>query len=233
MKGLNKSLQRTAGLRFSRFVAQWPAAAEFNRSMKAPLKAIAVTMLMLGCRSVPTQERLMTYPLPPAPLSQFVKNPVDGIYSLLKPVASGYGPDLKVVIVSGERIRFSCADDRGIGTNDWNFVEFKATLPPEDVFQQIAAGTTEEQIERRFGRPTWEQNRNATYNWEKMPSDTRVVHYQWCTVSPTSELVFMRLTAIYTRKDGVWAVRDFEWAKWQDRKLSSNRKRNVENAGAR
>jgi hypothetical protein len=31
MKGLNKSLQRTAGLRFSRFVAQWPAAAEFRR----------------------------------------------------------------------------------------------------------------------------------------------------------------------------------------------------------
>jgi hypothetical protein len=28
----NKSLQRTAGLRFSQFVAQWPAAAEFLRS---------------------------------------------------------------------------------------------------------------------------------------------------------------------------------------------------------
>ena len=27
----NFSLQRTAGLRFSRFVAQWPAAAEFLR----------------------------------------------------------------------------------------------------------------------------------------------------------------------------------------------------------
>ena len=26
----NFSLQRTAGLRFSRFVAQWPAAAEFR-----------------------------------------------------------------------------------------------------------------------------------------------------------------------------------------------------------
>jgi hypothetical protein len=29
---LNESLQRTAGLRFSQFGAQWPAAAEFRRS---------------------------------------------------------------------------------------------------------------------------------------------------------------------------------------------------------
>jgi hypothetical protein len=31
MRKANESLQRTAGLRFSRFVAQWPAAAEFKR----------------------------------------------------------------------------------------------------------------------------------------------------------------------------------------------------------
>ena len=31
-EGANFSLQRTAGLRFSQFVAQWPAAAEFRCS---------------------------------------------------------------------------------------------------------------------------------------------------------------------------------------------------------
>jgi hypothetical protein len=31
MPDANQSLQRSAGLRFSRFVAQWPAAAEFLR----------------------------------------------------------------------------------------------------------------------------------------------------------------------------------------------------------
>ena len=31
MKGANKSLQRTAGFRFSQFLALWPAAAEFTR----------------------------------------------------------------------------------------------------------------------------------------------------------------------------------------------------------
>jgi hypothetical protein len=33
---LTTSLQRTAGLRFSQFVAQWPTAAEFRRSPILP-----------------------------------------------------------------------------------------------------------------------------------------------------------------------------------------------------
>ena len=185
---------------------------------------------MLGCRSVRTHDTSTAYPLPSAPLSQFLQNPAEGIYALPKPVASGNGPDLKVIIVSRGRIRLSCFDDGRIGTNDWNFVEFKVTLPPDDAFQQIPARATEKQVERCFGKPTWEQDRNATYNWEKMPSNTRVVHYQWCTVSPASELVFMRLTAIYAQKDGVWTAGVLKWAKWQDRNLSSNQ--TVQRTGA-
>ena len=53
MKGPNQSLQRTAGLRFSRFVAQWPAAAEFRRWMNARIPvlfAFLLVTLSLGCR---------------------------------------------------------------------------------------------------------------------------------------------------------------------------------------
>ena len=77
---------------------------------------MAAVLLRLGCRSVPTQKTSITYPFPRASLTQFVKNPVDGIYSLRKPVPSGYGPDLKVILVSGGRIRLSCSDENGIGT---------------------------------------------------------------------------------------------------------------------
>jgi hypothetical protein len=201
----------------------WPGASERERSMNRTLTAIAAGLLMLGCRSVPSHKASIAYPPLPAPLGQFLKKPSDGVYSLPEPVASGSGIDLKVVIVTGAKIRLTCLDDCGIGTNAHDFVEFKSSLPPEDAFQQIAPRATEQQIEECFGRPTWEQNVVPEPNgWGKRPSDTRVVYYQWCTLSRSSELVFMRLTAIYTLKDGIWLLRNFNWAKWQNRKLSSN-----------
>jgi hypothetical protein len=89
--------------------------------------------------------------------------------------------------VSAGKVRLSCLDHGKIGTNDWNFVEVKTTLPAEDAFKEVSTGATEEEVERRFGKPTWEQDRNATINWKKMPANTRVVSYQWCAVSPKSE----------------------------------------------
>jgi hypothetical protein len=185
-----------------------------NRTnVKAQLITIAVTLFASACRTVTPPEESIPYPLPPAPLSQFLKSPSEGIYSLPKSVPSGYGPDLRVIVVSAGKVRLSCLDHGKIGTNDWNFVEVKTTLPAEDAFKEVSTGATEEEVERRFGKPTWEQDRNATINWKKMPANTRVVSYQWCAVSPKSEFVFLRMTAIYRRKDGVWTVSDCQWSK--------------------
>ena len=192
-------------------------------SWKAPMTAIAAALLMLGCHSVSPHKTPTTYPPLPTSLSQFLKNPVDGLYSLPKPIPSGNVGDLTVMIVSGGKVRLSCSDESGVGTNGWNFVEFKPSLPADEVFQQIATGATEAQIQRYFGTPTWEQSHSETINWKTIPSNIRVVYYRWFSASPASELLFMRLTAIYERaSDGVWKVKSLEWAKWQDLKLSSN-----------
>jgi len=45
----NFSLQRTAGLRFSQFVARWPAAAEFRCSVAAQLGR----PMCAGVRAIP------------------------------------------------------------------------------------------------------------------------------------------------------------------------------------
>jgi hypothetical protein len=73
MKGANFSLQRTAGLRFSRFVARWPAAAELRcwaaPSMRkhilvpGPLSFLACVLLLIvlsGCHSerVPNEKEV-------------------------------------------------------------------------------------------------------------------------------------------------------------------------------
>lgn len=195
----------------------WRGVSDPERSMKAHLLVIASALVMTGCRGVPTHEMSTAYPFPPSPLSQFFKNPIDGVYALPKPVESGSGPVLRLIVVSGESIRLYAE------TNDSFFVEFKGSLPTDDTFQQIVPGTTEDEIQRRFGKPTQEQDRRAYYNWEKIPSDTRVLNYQWCTVSPTSELLFMRVTVVYRRSDGRWTVGNLNWAKWQNRILSSNK----------
>ena len=198
--------------------------AEVQRSMKAALMAITATLLASGCHSVRTREVPTAYPLPPVSLAEFFKSPADGIYSLPESAASPYlGVRPKVIIVSGGRIRLSFCDDRGrIGTNDWDFVEFKATLPSEEAFQQIVAGTTEEQMERCFGKPRCDQA--PLFLWRgSSPDRTRVVDYVWFTVSPMSELIFTRLTVCYTgTKDGARTVNQLRWEKWADRRLSSN-----------
>lgn len=192
--------------------------------MKATLLTFAAALLVFGCRSVDKREAPVAYPLPPVPLSQFVRGPADGIYSLPESVASQYnGLDLKVIIVSGGNIRLSCLGGDGyVGTNDWNYVEFKPTLPSEEALLGIASGTTEQEIERNSGKPTWLQQ--PDFRWkESMSGQARVAQYTWFTVSPTSELIFMRLVASYRRTDdGVYAIKHLHWVKWQDRKLSSN-----------
>ena len=58
----NKSLQRTAGLRFSHFVAQRPAAAEFRRyTMKPSLVftiGIVAMLALVGCRTALSEEQV-------------------------------------------------------------------------------------------------------------------------------------------------------------------------------
>jgi len=193
-------------------------------SMKATLLAFTAVVLLSGCRSVEKREVPVAYPLPPVPLSQFVRGPADGIYSLPESVVSQYnGLDLKVIIVSGGKIRLSCLGSDGqVGTNNWNYVEFKPILPSEEALQGIASGTTEQEIERSFGKPTWVQP--PDFRWkESMSGQARVAQYTWFTVSPGSELIFMRLIASYRRtEDGAYAIKHLHWVEWQNRKLSSN-----------
>jgi hypothetical protein len=189
--------------------------------MKATLLAFVAVFLVSGCRSVEKREVPVAYPLPPVPMSQFVKGPADGVYSLPESVVSQYnGLDLKVIIVSGGKIRLSCLGSDGqMGTNDWNYVEFKPILPPEEALQGIASGTTEQEIERSFGKPTWVQPPDFRSK-ESMSGQARVAQYTWFTVSPTSEPIFMRLVAIYRRTEaGAYVLKHLDWVKWQNRKL--------------
>ena len=57
----NESLQRTAGLRFSQFVAQWPAAAEFRRYAKQGTHPRHFTAKTPTTR---TEGPFKTFPLP-------------------------------------------------------------------------------------------------------------------------------------------------------------------------
>jgi hypothetical protein len=193
-------------------------------SMKATPIALTAALLVSGCRSLDTPEVPIVYPLPTVPLSQFFKSPADGIYCMPESVATSQhnGLPLTFIIVSGGKVRLSCSDHGRVGTNDWNFVEFRASLPPEETLQQIGAGTTEAEIERRFGKPTREEHHN--WRWPKgTSSSTRIVVYSLFTVSQSSELTFMRLTVMYTRtKDEVWTLNYLKWAKWGDRRVSLN-----------
>jgi hypothetical protein len=181
------------------------------------LTLIAFAFVFSGCRSVyKTEVPTSVFPTPPVPLSEFLKNPVDGIYSLPDVDSS---PDENLV-VSGGVARLSYFQNGRVSTNDWSVTEYKSTLPSESDFQKVTAKFTDRDIERIFGKPTGE-------GFDYFPiiglkgSDTKHWGYSWFAVSPSSDFTFMEARVYFVKsKDGQWTVDELTWDKHGGRRFS-------------
>jgi len=190
--------------------------------LKKTLTLIAFALLFSGCRSVYwTEVPISVYPTPPVPLSEFLKNPIDGIYSLPDVAASPSEYfSHNIMLVSGGVVRLSYFQNGRVSTNDWSITEYKSALPSEADFQQVTAKSTDRDIERLLGKPTRE-------GFDYYPiigikgRDTKNCGYSWFTLSPSSEFIFMEVWFYYVKsKDGQWVVDELTWDKHGGRRFS-------------
>lgn len=192
--------------------------------LKKTLTLIAFAILFSGCRSVyKTEVPTSVYPKAPVPLGEFFKHPIDGIYSLpdVAAMPSDYFTH-NILLISGGVVRLAYSQNGRVSTNDWSITEYKSTLPSEADFQPVTAKSTEQDIERLFGKPTRE-------GFDYYPiieikgRDTKHCGYSWFTFSLSSDFIFMEVWVYYVKsKDGQWIVDELTWEKRGGRRFSPN-----------
>jgi hypothetical protein len=193
--------------------------------MKAISLALVTTVIVSGCRSVDTAKvPRSVYPFPPVALSQFCKSPTDGFYSV--PASAASERELlshDIIVVSGGAVHLSRFQNGRVSTNVLDLVEFRPYLPSEEIFQQVAAETTESEIARQFGKPTREGFDYYPFIGLKSES-TKHVAYSWFAVSESSQITFMLVNVSYRKgKGGEWSVESLNWERWGGRDFSSNK----------
>ena len=196
--------------------------------IKPLLLAIMATVLFSGCHS--THHSLaprVAYPTPQVPLSEFFQNPVKGTYSLPQTATvDQWRSDGTIIVISENDIHLDTLQENGQVTSDkWGVIEFKSKLPSEEIFQQITLGADESDVVRILGQPTRE-------SFDYYPilgirgRDTKCGNYSWFTVTPTSELIFMRVHAYFQKtKDSRWIFNELSWDKSGGRSLASPAKK--------
>ena len=194
------------------------------------LLVAACALLAAGCRTVYQSEvPTKTYPRPPVALSEFLKNPVDGIYSLpdVAAIPAEYFIH-NILVVTGGIAHLSRFQDGRIGTNSLDLTEFRPSLPTEEVFQQFGRATTDSEIERVLGKPTHREI-SAIRFIGLQTANPKTSCWSWFSVSPSSHLEFMNVRIAYTKSNGGrWTVSNLSWDKHGGRRFFSE-KDNVAN----
>ena len=192
--------------------------------MKTIILVTTLAVLLTGCRTVYESEvPAGRFPFVPTSLAEFVRSPKNGVYALpdVAPMPAYYFRS-NVLVVRGSRIWLSRFQNGLVSTSEWDLVEFKTGFPADAELVDISGPKTETEMKSLLGKATHEGRNFIPYVGIESHS-TKFATYNWFTVLPTSEIMFMTITVDYVRStDDHWTATSLRWERRAGRNLASN-----------